>query len=103
MTGRPNLFLDPCTKFWDGYYGQQNVVIDEFRGSIGISHILRWLDRYPVIVEIKGSSTVLQATTIWITSNLSPNVWYPDIDAETLAALRRRLEVKFFPRLEHPS
>jgi len=81
---------DPCTKFWDGYTGQSNVVIDEFRGSIGISHLLRWLDRYPTIVEVKGSSVCFQAKTIWITSNLSPEEWYPDLDNDTKAALRRR-------------
>jgi len=81
---------DPCTKFWDGYVGQSNVVIDEFRGSIGISHLLRWLDRYPTIVEVKGSSVCLQATTIWITSNLSPDEWYPDLDQDTRNALKRR-------------
>lgn len=82
---------DPNTKFWDGYSGQEHVVIDEFRGAISISHLLRWLDRYPVIVEIKGSSCVLKANKIWITSNLSPDEWYPDLDAETKLALRRRL------------
>lgn len=81
---------DPNTKFWDGYSGQENVVVDEFRGSISISHILRWLDRYPVIVEIKGSSCVLKARKIWITSNLSPDEWYPELDNETKLALRRR-------------
>lgn len=81
---------DPNTKFWDGYSGHSNVVIDEFRGSISISHLLRWLDRYPVIVEVKGSSCVLGATKIWITSNLSPEDWYPDLDSETKLALRRR-------------
>lgn len=83
---------DPRTKFWDGYRGQENVVIDEFRGAIDISHMLRWLDRYPVIVEVKGSATVLSAKKIWITSNISPDDWYPDLDAETKAALRRRFQ-----------
>lgn len=81
---------DPNTKFWDGYAGHEHVVIDEFRGLISISHVLRWLDRYPVIVEVKGSSCVLQATKIWITSNLPPEEWFPDLDNETQAALRRR-------------
>ena len=58
---------DPNSKFWDGYRGQESVVIDEFRGAISISHMLRWLDRYPTIVEIKGSSCVLNAKRIWIT------------------------------------
>nr|QTE03365.1 MAG: replication-associated protein [Fringilla montifringilla CRESS-DNA-virus sp.] len=84
---------DPCTKFWDGYRGQACVVVDEFRGSIGISHLLRWLDRYPVLVEIKGSSTVFKAEKIWFTSNLHPREWYKDVDGVTIDALMRRLEV----------
>lgn len=88
---------DPNTKFWDGYSGQRTVVVDEFRGAISISHLLRWLDRYPVIVEIKGSSMVLCADTIYFTSNLSPNEWYPDLDLETKNALLRRFtEIIFF-------
>jgi len=81
---------DPNTKFWDGYSGQSKIVIDEFRGAISISHILRWLDRYPVIVEVKGSSCVLCATEIYFTSNLDPRQWYPELDDETLSALMRR-------------
>lgn len=87
---------DPRTKFWDGYQGHENVVIDEFRGAIDISHMLRWLDRYPVTVEIKGSAVALKAKRIWITSNLDPRRWYPDADAETMAALLRRLRITHF-------
>ena len=82
---------DPNTKFWCGYQGQENVVIDEFRGLISISNMLRWLDRYPVLVEIKGSSQVFRSKRIWITSNLPIESWYPDLDQETLAALKRRV------------
>lgn len=91
---------DPRTKFWDGYNGHQNVVIDEFRGGIDISHMLRWLDKYPVVVEVKGSATVLKATSIWITSNLDPRLWYPDIDEETKKALLRRLSIVYFPEIK---
>lgn len=87
---------DPRTKFWDGYNGQENVVIDEFRGGIDVSHLLRWLDRYPVIVEVKGSSICLVAKGIWITSNISPNDWYPMLDNETKNALLRRLNIVHF-------
>lgn len=87
---------DPRTKFWDGYRDQQHVVIDEFRGSIDISHVLRWLDRYPCLVEIKGSSTCLVATKIWITSNVHPEYWYPDMDYATKEALLRRLNITIF-------
>jgi len=87
---------DPNTKFWCGYSGQTNVVIDEFRGRIDVSHLLRWLDRYPVSVEIKGSSVPLSATSYWITSNLDPRQWFPDLDPETLAALIRRFNITNF-------
>lgn len=85
--------LDPLTKFWCGYNGHQHVVLDEFRGGISISHLLRWLDRYPVLVELKGSSTVLKAQKVWITSNLHPRSWYPELDEATVQALLRRLQI----------
>jgi len=84
---------DPNTKFWDGYNQHENVVIDEFRGSISISHILRWFDRYPVVIEVKGGAVCFSARKIWITSNLHPVDWYPDIDQATRDALLRRLVI----------
>lgn len=87
---------DPRCKFWDGYRGHKHVVMDEFRGAIDVSHMLRWCDRYPVIIEIKGSSTVLAAEKIWITSNIHPREWYPGLDEATLGALLRRITVVHF-------
>jgi len=87
---------DPRTKFWDGYQGGDNVVIDEFRGDIDISHILRWFDRYPCIVEQKFGASTLRASRIWITSNVDPRDWYPNICDETRQALLRRLTITHF-------
>lgn len=95
---------NPRSKFWDGYKSHEHVVMDEFRGGIDIAYLLIWLDRYPVIVEIKGSSVVLRATHIWITSNLDPRLWYPDADEETKDALLRRLNIHhfhYFIKLDH--
>jgi len=88
---------DPRTKFWCGYGGQPHVVIDEFRGGIDVAHLLRWLDRYPVTVETKGSATVLRASRIWITSNIPPEQWFPVLDPATMEALLRRIHVFHFP------
>lgn len=82
---------DPNTKFWDGYRGHEAIVIDEFRGRIDVSHLLRWFDRYPCLVEVKGSATVFRGKRIYVTSNLHPRQWYPDLDPGTYAALERRL------------
>jgi len=81
---------DPRSKFWFGYTGQRHVVLDEFRGGIDAAHLLRYLDRYPQHVETKGGSRQLLAESIWITSNLDPDHWYPDLDEATKEALRRR-------------
>jgi len=88
---------DPCTKFWDGYQQHENVVIDEFRGEINISHILRWFDRYPVIVECKFGAVTFVAKRIWITSNMDPREWYPTLNEDTKNALLRRLTITHFP------
>lgn len=86
----------PRSKFWDGYQDQESVVIDEFRGGIDVAHLLRWFDKYPVRVEIKGSSRPFNAKRIFITSNIPPVEWYPDLDEMTMDALLRRLDVHHF-------
>ena len=88
----PNGMIDTNQRF-DGYVNQSHVILDEFRGTIDISHLLRWLDRYPVLVEGKGTTRPFVASKIWITSNLPPTKWYPDLDELTMAALLRRLTV----------
>lgn len=83
----------PSSKFWDGYRGQENVVIDEFTGEIGITHMLRWLDRYPVTVENKGGGIPLEAKKIWITSNINPTEWYMNVPRVQVDALLRRMNI----------
>jgi len=90
MTAYPK---GPTSIYWDGYQNHPNVVIDEFRGGINISHVLRWFDRYPVCVECKFGACILAARNVWITSNIPPTEWYPELDQATTQALLRRLEV----------
>jgi len=86
------------TKFWDGYREHEHVVMDEFTGEIGITNLLTWLDRYPVIIETKGGAAVLRAKRIWITSNVDPHMWYnTSASPEQIEALIRRMEITYFP------
>lgn len=96
----PVYWKSSTTKWWDGYAGEENVIIDEFDGQIGIVHLLRWLDVYPCSVEIKGGSTPLRATRFWITSNLSVDEWYLGkvTNYDQVLALKRRLQEE---RVEH--
>lgn len=91
IAGREYFDKNPLTKWWDGYRGQKLCLIDEFAGRVDIVNLLRWLDRYPCTVEVKGFSVPLEANEFWITSNLSPDEWYPDASPQHKLALRRRL------------
>lgn len=86
----------PTVKWFDGYKGEKRVVMDEFRGEIGVSHLLRWFDQYPMTIEVKGSTQVFRAEEFWLCSNLHPKEWYPNLDKATLDALLRRMEITEF-------
>jgi len=70
------------------------VIIDEFDGQIGITHLLRWLDKYPCSVEVKGGTLPLKATHFWITSNKPPELWFPEAAVAQVEALMRRITVE---------
>jgi hypothetical protein len=75
------------TVFFDGYDGQPDVVIDEFYGWIPYDLLLRMLDRYPLNVHTKGGAVSFCPKRVFITSNKSPDTWYPKMDYSPL--LRR--------------
>lgn len=85
-------YAKPAGKWFEGYSGQENVILDEFPDdSIGITLLLQMLDRYPLTVEVKGGSVSWTPSKIWISSNLRPEDWYPSASPEHRAALMRRL------------
>lgn len=90
----------PSTKWWDGYRGEENVLIDEFTGQIGITNLLRWIDKYPCRVEEKGGDQPLKAIRFWICSNTDPREWYsadqsPAVQ-NAIPALMRRIQITHF-------
>lgn len=78
-------------QYWDGYDGEEYVVIDEFYGWLPFSFLLRLLDRYPLAVNQRGSQAFFAAKEIWFTSNRSPREWYPSIPSDRYEALLRRI------------
>lgn len=64
-------------KWWDGYNGQESVIIDDFRGDFCTFHeLLRILDKTPFRCDIKGSSAYVTADKIIITSCYHPKDVY---------------------------
>lgn len=91
---RAYVLCDPQGKWWDGYHGQHAVIIDDFRGEIEFTWLLKLLDRYPMQVQTKGGWTNFKPRFIWITSNLDIELWYLNMD---IAPLRRRiLDIRHF-------
>lgn len=87
----------PGTKWWDGYDGEEDIILDDFRiEHFKISTLLRLFDRYPLSVECKGSSVPFLAKRIIITAPVRPQqMWkqneYDPSREGKLAQLFRRI------------
>lgn len=68
------------TIWFDGYFGQSCLLIDEFRGQIPYGYLLSLIDPHPSMewVQVKGGQVPAQWTKVVITSNLPPNKWYSE-------------------------
>lgn len=62
--------------WFDGYDGDDHIIIDDFYGWIPMAFMLELLDSYPMRLPVKGSFTQMKARRIIITSNTHPSSWY---------------------------
>lgn len=74
--GKPYFWHTVDKDWFDGYDGEEVVVIDDFNSQISYELFLQILDRYAVTVPTKGGHVAWRARTIYITSNLHPSEWY---------------------------
>lgn len=82
-------------KWFDGYHGQQTVIIDEFSSWLKVGLLNRLLDRYPVTVETKGGCVNFNPSVVIITSNYEIKDWYKKVyenNPTILTAVERRIE-----------
>jgi len=81
--------------WFDGYEGQKDVILEEFRGQLTLGMVLRLLDRYDCKVQYKGGMIQFVATNIVITSPTHPQDWYESIGNDKTDQLMRRItEIK---------
>ncbi len=98
----PLLYRKPCdTRWFDRYQGQTTVLLDDFGGAMSkmtLLYLLQLLDRYPLLVEAKGTYVNFMATTVVITTNHHPRKWYDyEKREESFQALKRRVhQVLYF-------
>jgi len=73
----PNAFWkSPDSAWFDGYGGEDDVVLDDFYGWLQLGTFLRLTDRYPLLCQTKGGHINFQAKRIIISSNSLPTDWY---------------------------
>jgi len=86
-------------RWFDGYDGQQCVVLDDFRAKlVKFCFFLRLLDRYPVRVEFKGGFVEWEPRFIFITCPYSPDECFStrkEHVPEDIAQLSRRISYVF--------
>jgi len=93
-----SLYIKAQNKWWDGYNGEENVLIDDFdQGGKCLSHYMKlWGDRYNLNGEIKGGTVKLGYKRLIITSNYTiAQLWGQDgqnPDPILVAALERRFK-----------
>nr|QXP07614.1 MAG: replication associated protein [Arizlama virus] len=79
--------------WFDGYSGQDVLLIDDFNGWIEFRQLLNILDIYPYLCQIKGSSVYARWTKIIITSEFDPDHWYGQARGDQRQLTRRIGEV----------
>lgn len=78
------------SKWFDGYCGQKAMLLDDYGGEFGVNWFKRFLDGYPIQLAVKCSFVMRDCTHVFITSNKSPDDWYPEVSQADRDALRRR-------------
>lgn len=95
----PGKILYPVTcgdghNLWfDGYDGEECILIDDFYGQISFNFWLRLCDGHPLKIQKKGSFGYAAWRRIYITSNKCPCQWWPNLGERPWDKLefRRRL------------
>lgn len=79
-------------KWWDGYDGDEVVLLDDIRKDFCKFHeLLNLLDKYPIRVEHKGGSRQLKAKKIYITTPIPLVDMWSNRCSEDIQQLARRI------------
>lgn len=95
-TQYPDAYIKDLTKWWDGYDGQEVVIMDDmdpFHKDLS-KYLKDWADKWPFRAEMKGASRLIRPKLFIVTSQYHYNEIFQD--KETLEALDRRYIVTKF-------
>lgn len=93
----PGAYYKMWNKWWDGYQGEDSVVIEDVSPTNAVhlgDRLKIWADHGPFIAEVKGGAQFIRPKWIVVTSQYKPeSVW---TDEQTILAIRRRFRVQHF-------
>jgi hypothetical protein len=99
----PNPYLKAQNKWFDGYTGQHNILLDDHDNPC-LAHLFKlWADRYACTGEIKGGTVPLLHRNFVVTSNFSIEELYKDEPVITKDALKRRFKVIYMAEMFKPN
>lgn len=65
--------------WWDGYNGEKDVIVEEFSGGMPLSAFNQLFDHYRVQTDAKHGGQWGRFENIFITTNVHPRFWYPNL------------------------
>lgn len=80
---------------FDSYAGQDVILFDEFRSSLPVSDMLKYLEGYPLKLPCRYADKTACFTQVYVVSNIEFEAQYPNIqleEPETWKAFRRRFD-----------
>jgi hypothetical protein len=78
---------------FDGYDGEDVILIDDFNGNIKYNVMLRILDGHKYGLNVKNSRAYAAWTKVYITSNNPPGCWYRNVGDNFKRRINSCLEV----------
>lgn len=90
----PESYPKGSNKWWCGYQGELDVILDDLGTHMLFDLLKRWTDRYKVIGEVKTASCALRYVNFVVTSNYSIRQLAmksnSEVDEITIQAIQRR-------------